>query len=437
MKVIYYLFPCLLLSQTITIYKDDFALVKKPLQWSVQAGTSTISFSEIPKELLTDSPFLILKDTKILSQRFVNDVFNSEHYFTEKLGQEVVLKVHDDTEYEGILLAVNHENISLKTKNKIFTISRNYVDYIYSANEQINPQLQPYLVWEIQSTTAKEISGDLVYLTGGFDWEAAYRIILNDEKIQFISEAVISNNCLVNYTNNSVKLVEGNLQKKNARPVRMFKAESVAAADHSVSFPEEEALGDFHIYTLPGRINLDPLQSVTVGLYEPKNVNYEKMYVFANSEQSKKEEPLQIEIKVVNKTENNLGIPLPQGKVRLFLQSADGSLEYAGEDMMRQVAVGENALISAGKAFDVLGKRTILHYDRQRSSEEATIEITVKNVQKKKINVRLEEQIYGDWVIREASENYVKKDANTIHFQLAIKAEDSKTVSYTYRKEWK
>ena len=46
------------------------------------------------------------------------------------------------------------------------------------------------------------------------------------------------------------------------------------------------------------------------------------------------------------------------------------------------------------------------------------------------------EHIYGDWVVRDASANYVKKDASTIHFPLTIPANGSQTVTYTYRKEW-
>ena len=51
------------------------------------------------------------------------------------------------------------------------------------------------------------------------------------------------------------------------------------------------------------------------------------------------------------------------------------------------------------------------------------------------INVRLVEEIRGDWVIRKASSNYQKKDATTIQFSISVPANRSKTVTYTYRKE--
>ena len=64
------------------------------------------------------------------------------------------------------------------------------------------------------------------------------------------------------------------------------------------------------------------------------------------------------------------------------------------------------------RAFNVVGKRKVLNYDRQRKSEEGTISIEVTNTLSKDINVRIIEHIYGDWVVRDASANYRKKDAN-------------------------
>ena len=85
----------------------------------------------------------------------------------------------------------------------------------------------------------------------------------------------------------------------------------------------------------------------------------------------------------------------------------------------------------------MLGARKILNYDRQQKSEEASIAIQVKNSQTESINVRLTEHIYGDWVIRNASTDYRKVDASTIHFMISVPGESSRTVTYTYRKEWK
>ena len=53
------------------------------------------------------------------------------------------------------------------------------------------------------------------------------------------------------------------------------------------------------------------------------------------------------------------------------------------------------------------------------------------------INVLLVEHINGDWIIKDESLNYQKKDASTVHFPLSLQSGETKNVYYTYRKEWK
>ena len=429
--------PFLLLSQNMTVYKDNIALVKTLIYWSVQAGLSEITYDQLPSGLLPESPFLSLHDATIHYQRYNNNVFNGDKYFSDKLGQFVYVKIHNEKIHEGTLIEMKGKNITLRTRKDIMTIARSKVDYMYTRDQVTVPQLRPELAWDIDSPMTGTISGELVYLSGGFNWNAVYRFVMNGNRAELISEAVVSNSSNIDYSNFSLKLVEGNLQKKGGRPVPVYRAEARMSAMAATPVAAEEQLGDFYIYSLPERIDLDRSQSVTVRLYEPRNVGYTKTYVFENTERSKKEEPLKIEIKLANTAENNLDIPLPQGKVSLYLKSSDGSLEFAGEDELKQVPRGETTTISAGRAFDVIGKRIVLHYDRQRKSEEASIEIVVKNKRDERVDIRLVEQIHGDWVIRNASDNYIKKDASTIHFPLLLDADGSKTVTYTYRKEWK
>lgn len=439
MRKFIFLLPIILFSQSMTVYKDNIALVKEPIYWSISSGLSEITYDQLPSGLFPESPFLTLHDATILYQRYNTNVFSGDRYFRENLGKYVYVKVHNAKVHEGTLIQATGGFVTLKKRKDIMTIARAKVDYMYTMDKQTIPQLRPELAWDIDSPTAGTISGDLVYLSGGFDWNAIYRFILNGNQGELITEAVIKNSSNVDFSNFSMKLVEGNLQRKGGQPIRAYRSEiqTFSAPSGKTPVATEQELGDFHIYTLPEKIDLKRNQSVTVRLYEPRSVAYEKKYVFENIERSKKEEPLKIEIKLANTAENNLDIPLPQGKVSLYLMSPDGSMEYAGEDVLKQVPQGETATIAAGRAFDVIGKRTVLHYDRQRKSEEAAIEIIVRNKRDEDVNIRLVEQIHGDWVIRDASENYIKKDASTIYFTLFLEAGSSKIVTYTYRKEWK
>jgi len=206
-------------------------------------------------------------------------------------------------------------------------------------------------------------------------------------------------------------------------------------AKPSMQLANEYSLGDYYVYDFPDRFDFGKNEHITVRIYAPKLIDYSKTYVFKNAERSQKEEPLEIEYRVENTIDNNLNIPLPQGRIELYQSTKDG-LEFTGEDQMKQTPKGEIATITAGRSFDVIGKRKVLDFERQRKSEEAFIEILIKNKRDEKITVRLEEQIRGDWVIKEASDNYIKTDASTIHIPLSLDPGEEKTITYTYRKEW-
>ncbi len=438
MRKYIFLLPFILIGQTMTVYRDNVALIKEPMHWSVKSGVNEISYNQLPEGLISESLFLNLQGATVSYQRLNKDIFNSDRYFRDKIGDYVYVKIRNGKIHDGTLIEMNNKNISLQSRKEVTTIVHNTIDYIYAHDTELNPLFHPELVWTIQSAMTGTISGDLVYLSEGFKWDATYRLLLNGSKGELITEAIVTNNSNMDYSNVNLQLVEGNLQHQGSRPQPTYRTgmhmEAMTAAPPEM---KADVLGDYHIYSLSERIDVKKHQSITVRLYEPRVVNYKKTYVFENTGRGKKEEPLRIEIKFANTEANGLNIPLPQGKISLYLRSASGALEYGGVDRLQQVPKGETAVLSAGRAFDVIGKRTVLHYDRQRKSEEAAIEITVKNKKDETVNIRLEEKISGDWVIKDASDNYIKKDASTIYFPLTLAAGDSKTVTYTYRKEWK
>ncbi len=444
-KLIFLYATCLLLGKSdnavMTIYKDGYALVKQPVSWPLTnlAGPKTIRYQALPEGLVDDSPFLTLDHGKIMEQRYFGNLFSGNDYFSSMLGTEVTVGIEDGDEYSGVLLDYHPNSVTLQTRRDV--VSLNDIAFISHRNQIENPRINPVIEWDIDSTNAVSTSGNLAYLSYGFDWDAHYRLVLNDSEnsADFISEANVRNQSRMDFSNLSLQLVEGNLGRpsaKNRTQPQRFQS-GRAAFDAAPELPFEETLGDFHIFR-PMKVKTDFIrgEKITVRLYKPRSVSFEKIYVFENTERSKREEPLMVEISFDNTEENNLNIPLPQGKVNLYYENGT-SLEFAGEDYLRQIPKGETALVSAGRAFDVIGKRTVLNYNRQQKSEEASIEIVIKNIRETDIDVRVVEHIRGDWVVKDASENFTKKDASTIHFPLTVKSGSSKTLSYTYRKEWK
>ena len=432
-------------NASLTIYKDGFALVKQPVAWDVKTGNNTIQNDRITRGMYADSPFLDLQNAEIYTQRLNQNIFSSNKLFNGQLGDIVELKLAGEKSVSGTLLEYSSSQVTIQTKSSIKSYLRNNLEYISVKKIIENPQVRPILSWDISSKNTGTTKGNLIYMSSGFDWNAKYRMIMLDEfdNAMLIPEAFVKNNSDLTFSNLLLQLVEGNLNRVHHDVVAKSLQRSGAMmeyADADMGYaptaPVRENLGDYYIYTIPKKLILRGNESITVRLYDARKIKYYRTYLFENYEQSQREEPLSIEIKIDNTEENNLNLPLPQGTVELYQSTQNGELEFLGEDKLKQIPKGATAKLIAGRAFDVVGKRKVLNYDRQRKSEEASIEIKITNTKNQDVNVKLIEKISGEWVIRDESAMYMKENASTIYFPITVPANDEILVTYTYRKEW-
>ena len=422
---------------TMTIYKNGLALIQQPVAWSINGGSSRIEFGTLPEGIRESTPYLSLLNGKVLNQKLNKNLFSEKKLFKESLGSSVTITTIDDEDQFGKLISISSDGYSIQTRRDVVHIKKDQVKQISSRKIIDNPMLRPALQWDV-SSNQNNISGDLVYMTSGFAWNAVYRMVLIDNsKASLIPEAYVSNNSSVAFNNLKIKLVEGTLGNPSKNTMRLNRRSSSISRNNEMDtqLGENTTLGDFHIYNYPKRIEFGSNEHITIRLYDSRQINYTKIYVFHNSEKSQKDEPLEIEFQLKNTIENNLGIPLPQGRISLY-EYSDKDLGFIGENNIKQTPKGETLIIRAGRSFDIIGKRRVVNFDRQRKSEEASIEILINNTKDEDIDIRLEEKILGDWVIKEASNDYIKKDATTIHFLLSVPKGKKITTTYTYRKEW-
>ena len=441
-KIAIWFLPCVIIysqsvDATMTIYKNGLALIKQPVSWIIDNQSNEIEYDIIPEGIKKSTPYLNLSNGKVFNQKLNYNIFSENTLFKKSLGSSVTITTIDDEDQFGTLISISPEGYTLQTRRDVIYIKKNHVKQVAVRKIIDNPRTRPVLQWDIISETNNP-SGNLIYMTNGFEWNAVYRMeLLGDGSATLIPEAYISNYSSITFDNLKIKLVEGilgNNQKNSIRSNRRLSSVD-RNSEMGTQIGEESPLGDYHIYNYPKRFSFGSNEHVSVRLYESRKINYSKIYVFQNGERRQKEEPLEIEFQVENTIENNLNIPLPQGRIALY-EYSDSALEFTGEDNVKQTPKGEVLTIRAGRSFDVIGKRRVVNFDRQRKSEEASIEILINNTKDEEINIRIEEKILGDWVIKDASNNYIKKDATTIHFPLSVSNGKKALVTYTYRKEW-
>ena len=421
----------------VTIYKDGTALVKQEIVWeNIPKGKSLLKYDDIPKSIQKDTPFISIENVQVLNQKFVEKVFSSNDYFSSKKGDFITVKLKNEKAVSGNLLEVSSSLLTIQSKYSVRSFNRDNIEYIETKDNIRDPVFSPYLQWEIKNNKAGKVKASLVYKLENVSWDAIYRLTINGQtEGELVVEGVIFNNSSKNYSNANINLVEGIISKSKAKQINNYSEMAMSRSIVQKSTPTE--LGDYYIYSTGSIQNLTSRENITVGIYGPLNVNYDKIYVFENFERQKKDEPLKIEYTLSNTEKDGLGIVLPAGKVDIYTNSNRGGFEFIGSDNIGQIPKGESSKIQAGYAFDITGKRKVINYDRQRKSEEAVIEVALNNSKSETASVKVVEHINGDWVIRDPSHNYIKEDASTIHFLIDVEPGKKEFITYTYRKEWK
>ena len=422
-------------SREITIYKDGFATLKEPIVWNLKAGKNTTRFDNLSPNIVFDSPNLDLQGVQILSQTMNRNFNSSDSFLKNNIGSQVEIRLSNGAVNQGKLLDINGSSIAINTNKGLMVFQRTKIDFINLKANNIQDKFSPEISWDIFSSQDQTVFAELTYLTSGFSWKPIYKLELNtnDSSAILNVDAEVINHSNINLLGININVVEGELNQVNTNRPSSIQMQARRLADDSVN----NKLGDFYIFKLGNNLNLKSLESVQFPLIPKRSISYEKIYVFSNVERDQKDEPLDIEISFDNSEENNLNLPLPSGIAYLYERSVDNKLNFLAKNNISQLYKGGSASFSAGKAFDIVGKRRILNYDRQSNVEESTISLQVINSSEKPIKVKVIEKIIGDWVVKQSSSMYIKDDASTIYFPLEIGPNSSQSVTYTYKKEWK
>jgi hypothetical protein len=143
----------------------------------------------------------------------------------------------------------------------------------------------------------------------------------------------------------------------------------------------------------------------------------------------------------VNAETNHLGVALPAGKLRFYRRDSDGQLQFVGENTIDHTPRNETIRVTTGNAFDLVGKRkqTNFNVDTGDKKMDESFEIKLRNRKKDQpVEIRVVEHLYrwSNWDITAHSDDFVKKDSQTIEFRIPVKPDEERTVTYTVHYSW-
>ncbi len=439
-----------------------FGLVRETRTVTLEKGMGDLRFTDVAAFI--DPTTVGFRDldgrgTKVLEQNFEFDLVSADKLLEKYLDRKVSVAFGEKM-HVGTLLSSSQGSVVLSREGGGIEILP-MEGAVISTRENLPQGLitKPTLVWKVLSPTGGDHRVETTYETAGLTWRSDYNLILNEDSSRADLTAWVSlmNLSGMAYENASLKLVAGDVQRiQQMRPKSMAFARGGGAGMMEDSGFEEESFFEYHLYTLPRRTDVKSNGTQQLTLFPRVNgfpIKKELIYSpsrfygwganpntnegFSNSGS----DDVKVFVTFLNDREVGLGMPLPAGKVRTYMENPnDGALEFIGEDLIDHTPRNERIRLTLGNSFDVVGQRirTDFKSDKSKKSMSESFTIEVRN-QKKVAQEVIVREVMGrwkEWKIVDMNLKGTKRDSQTMEWILDIPAEESRTITYTVRYNW-
>jgi hypothetical protein len=434
-----------------TIYNVNLGLVKDQRRISLDKGIGELRFMDVAAQIIPTSvsirSLIDPQSLQILEQNYEYDLLNPQKLLDKYVGKEVKLYYKNPyTDKEEIVTATLLSN----NGGPIFKIGEEitfgHPGRVIFPKVPDNLISKPTLVWLLQNTLSQPQRIEATYLTNGINWRADYVVTLNDKDDQadLSGWVTIDNKSGATYQDAKLKLVAGDVNRVRDEWEYRDKMLRGAIAETKKAEPQfkEEEFFEYHIYTLQRPATIKENQTKQISLVTAHAVPVKKELIYYGAQSYYRSQygdvisnqKIGVFVELANKKENNLGIPLPKGTIRVYKNDREGSLQFVGEDAIDHTPKDEKVRIKLGDAFDVVASRKQTDWKKiAGDTYEAAFEISVRNHKKEDVSVRVIEPIPGDWEMLSSSHEHTKTDASTAEFILPVPKDKETKLTYRVR----
>lgn len=424
-------------SLAVTIYNDELGVIRDTRVLQIAKGTSEIRLTDV-SEKIDPTSVHIKFNGNILEQNYQYDLASMDKILKRYIDKKIRLIDSKGTTIEGTLMTSGYQ-IVLRLESGGLIMIPNLDSYRLYVDELPEGLITvPTLIWLVDSKKDGKQDVEVSYQTRGLSWQAEYVAVLNnnDTKMDFNSWVSISNYSGTSYPGANIKLVAGDINRVS-EPQTFYESsyELKMARDGAAPMFEEKSFFEYHIYEMLRPTTLANNETKQISLFETSDVNINKKYYYKTglSYSGRNTGKVSVVVEFENKTENNLGMPMPKGKVRLY--KSDGkTLEFIGEDYIDHTAKNEILKLKVGDAFDIVVDETLLNEERISDKVyEYEYEIKLRNSKSEDIVIEVESNVYGNWQVLSSTFKHEKKDARTIVFKVPVKKSSESVLNYKIR----
>jgi hypothetical protein len=444
-------------QSSLTIYNDGRVLVRRGFDQPVPRGLSTQTVRLGAADPATLFP---LDDDVAIERSTYDGAVDEQSVLRRAVGRRLTFRMGprpgpngttvQDT-LSALVLGVDPLRLQLADGRVAFNMPG---QPLYPAELVV---AEPTATLGVRSGSARD-QLRLGYFSSGAGWQAAYSVVLGGSDARVSGRAVVSSESL-RADSADVQLLAGEVSRANPQaPMFMDKARAVgrvAAQAREEARMVEQRVGEFHLYTLPGRHTLLPGQTTTAALFEPVTVKYERNLVvpgqipfwgYLPEQQEENDVPVEVSYTLKRPRKTEFGDrPLPGGVARMYEADSSGRLQLIGEASTGHTAAGNDLRLSAGNAFDLTARRVQTSYVTRRDSlpqgvwrttATAGYSVTIKNATDADATIDVLEERGGEWSVLSSSVPAEKLSSTRTRFRVRVPARGETALAYKVRVIW-
>ncbi|MCB0749403.1 MAG: DUF4139 domain-containing protein, partial [Ignavibacteriae bacterium] len=401
----------------VTVYNSNLGVIKDIRNINLNSGASEVAITDVAK-LIDPTSVHIKFNGEVLEQNYQYDLVSLDKILQKYVDKNVQLINENNELVEGKLLSALGGQIVLETKEGGLTMLPSTAKYRFNVGSLPEGLItKPTLVWQLNSNKSGNQDVEVSYQTQGMNWHAEYVAVLNkdDTKLDLNAWVSIENNSGSTYKNAKLKLVAGDVNRvqdnRNLYKGREM-VQSMAMSDVAAPQFEEKDFFEYHIYNLQRKTTLADNETKQISLFEAQNVDAKKKYLYRSTGYNTNGK-VNVIMEFQNKEDQNLGVPMPKGKVRVYKSDGE-SIEFIGEDLVDHTPKNETIKLKIGDAFDVIAEESQVEHKKITDRVyEQTFEVKIKNRKKEKVVVEVERYLGLNWEILNSTIEYKKKNAQS------------------------
>ncbi len=448
-----------------------YAVIRQERDLDLAKGRNAVRFTDVAAlidpttvafESITDG-----KGTTVLEQNYQFDLVSTDKLLQKYIDRPIAVdqvRGQGTESFNGTLLSTQGGIVLRRDDGTVQILPHNAGVKLPALPGGLITR--PTLVWDVVTQRPGQHRTRVSYQTQGLTWWADYNVVYaeganaNACRLDVGAWVSIVNQSGASYADSRLKLVAGDVHRAPAATGQVARRaeNSVAKAAAEIDGFAEKSFFEYHLYTLGRTTTLTDNSTKQIELFPAaRRVPCEKLLVYYGAPggnrgflsspatdrtygvQSNRKVDVYLQFK--NAESNNMGMPLPAGRVRVSKQDpADQTLEFIGEDIIDHTPRNENLLLKLGSAFDVVGERRQVDFkvDTTRKTMTEEVEVKLRNQKKERVEVLVKENLYRwvNWNIVQRSHEYRKEDSRTVIFPVAIAPGAETTVRYTVQYNW-